>query len=153
MKKILFALIIGIITSIPLSVSAQSNLTGITGGSSPAYAPTAIIGTTPGTLYYLTVNFHTAAYRSILLIDSKAAAAPTGTLTSCATNNADPCVRWCFEGLAQSTDAAETTKQLPIGPGVHFIHGLIVVASTSTSGCYTSTLDGNNESYNWLFNP
>ena len=153
MKKILFALIIGIITLIPLSASAQRNVTGITGGGSPAYAPSAVIGTTPGTLYHLTVNFHTAAYRSILLIDSAASAAPTGTLTSCATNNADPCVRWCLEGLAQSTDATETTKQIPFNIGIHFIHGLIVVASTSTSGCYTSTLDGNNESYNWLFEP
>lgn len=109
---------------------------------STAYESAHQIATGPGLIGNLTVDFHTAAYRTIMLFDSATTVAP-GTVSP----------DWCFEGLAQSTDPAESVKAVSFfGQPFRFHKGLYVAASTSTAGCTTLTLDaGNAEWFIWQF--
>ena len=120
----------------------------VDGHGSSAYEASHLIKNTAGTLCNLTINFHTAAYRTILLIDAPSIPSD-GALPSC-DNGHSPCVRYCFEGLAQSTDPTESVEPISfVGTGLKFYNGIVVAASTSTNGCNTLTSDSAEEWFNW----
>ncbi len=118
--------------------------------SSTAYEASHVIKNGSGILCNLTANFHTAALRTILLIDASTVPSDGAILSCDSVPVGTACVRWCFEGLAQSSDPTENTQPISWGAaGLKFNAGIIVAASTSTSGCTTLTSDGNNDWFNW----
>ena len=86
-------------------------------------------------LYNMTISFHTAAYRTLMIFD--AAAVPgDGAVVPL----------YCFEGISQSTDSTESFKSLSfVNNGLIFQTRVAVTVSTSTSGCTTLTSDGSND--------
>ena len=87
-------------------------------------------------IYNLTVNFHTASYRTLMIFD--AATVPA--------DGASEKPYFCMEGISQSTDPAESFKSISfVGNGLLFTTGIAVTVSTSTAGCSTLTSDGSND--------
>jgi hypothetical protein len=130
------------------NVHAQCNGAIDSHGSS-AYEPSHLIRPSGGVLCNLTVNFHTAAFRSVLLID--AASVPSDAAIPACDNApiGTACVRWCLEGVTQAGGSTETTQTFPFRAGLKFNSGIVVAVSTSTSGCTTLTSDGSNDFFEW----
>lgn len=117
--------------------------------SSTAYEGSHVLKLKGGSVYTLTVNYHTAAYRTLMLFDGTVLPA-NGAVTACgAVPHTTGCLLWCFEGDGSASAAAEsfTTKLWTAAP-VPYTNGLVVAASTSTNGCTTLTVDGANEWFN-----
>lgn len=102
---------------------------------STAYENSHVLATGGGVIYNLTVSFHTAALRTVMLFDATVLPS-NGAVTPL----------WCFEGAGQASDAAESNHSYSWGTvGVVFTNGLVAAVSTSASGCSTLTADGAND--------
>jgi hypothetical protein len=117
---------------------------------SAAYEGSHVLKAKGGSVYILTVNYHTAAYRTVMLFDATVLPA-NGAVTACASTmpHTTGCLLWCFEGDGSATAAAEsfTAKSWTTAP-IPFSNGLVVAASVSTSGCGSLTVDSANEWFN-----
>lgn len=108
-------------------------------GQSTAYEASHVICSGPCYLDNLTVNFHTAAFRTLMLFNATSVPA-NGTVQPA----------WCIEGISQSTSPAESFQSLTFTKSpLYFNVGLTAVLSTSTSGCASLTADGANDWFNW----
>lgn len=116
-----------------------------TSPNSTAYEASHVLKASQGVLYSITTNYHTAAYRTLMVFDSPTVPS-NGATTACGATHATGCLAWCWEGDAQSTAPTQSYSwhdfnQHPLALGF----GVSVVASTSTSGCSSLTADGSNE--------
>lgn len=102
---------------------------------STAYEGSHVLSTSGGVIYNLTVSFHTAAVRTIMLFDAASLPA-NGAVTPL----------WCFEGAGQAADSTESNHSYSWGTvGLRYTTGLVAAVSTSTSGCSTIAVDGAND--------
>ena len=123
--------------------------------NSGGYVASFVAKSKPGVIYNLTTNYHTAAYRTLFLFDATALPS-NGAVTDCAngTPHTAGCVLWCFEGDTQAGGSTETySSKSWTNVGLPFDNGLVIAASTSTSGCASLTVDWSNEKYSAQIDP
>ncbi len=106
-------------------------------GRSTALTGSLVLKASAGTLLSLTVDFTTAAFRALMLFD--AATAPVdGAVTPF----------WCFNGISQTGDAANSFKSIDFtSHPLKFSTGITAVLSTNTAGCFSKTADGANDAF------